>query len=475
MATKAAAAKRETSMTIRSGGGERAVEYVPLVELKRAKRNPKDHDLGALAVSMTRLGFLEPLILDERTGRLIGGHGRLELLAKLEGQKAAPPEGVKVSKDGEFLVPVVRGWASQTDAEAEAAIIALNRIGEKGGWEQSTLADVLRDLQKAPDLFGVSGYDGDDLDRLLEDLGEKPRPDFGNHQKAGLPSAPAGETESLATSSNESEKPEVVEPVEDPDDKIPSLSNRPWVKRGELYELGEHRLLCGDSFDKGDRARLFGDRKGVHAVISDPPYAIYGSSTGIGADIADDKMIRPFFDQLLRILFDAIPLFAHVYLCCDWRTYPTIAAAGKVAELSAKNCLVWDKGGSGLGSNWANTYELIAYFAKIPPQKAMKSSNKITGQRPVHRPNVLRFPRPSGDERQHNAAKPVGLMAELVTAATEPGQVIFEPFAGSGSTLMACEREGRRCLAMEIEPKFAQVVIERWQKKTGKEAKKVEP
>lgn len=444
---------------------QRRLEYMAIVELKRAKRNPKDHDIGALDASVKRFGFVDPVVIDERTGRLVSGHGRVELLTTLEAKKSKPPPGVEVV-DGEWRIPVVRGWASKSDSEAEGFILAANRTTELGGWQQDKLAEVLEDLAKAGELQGT-GYTGDDLDTLLEQLGETPR-------HYGTSPAPASTTTTEPPPVGEA--PPAADPVStDPLDEEPPVSERPWVKDGDLFELGGHRLLVGDSFKAEDMRRLLASAKvkAVGGVVTDPPYAIYGSATGVASDIADDKMVRPFFEKLFNTCADLLPWFAHAYYFCDWRTWPAIWESAKRAGLSPKNQIVWDKGGSGLGSNWANTYELIAYLAKIPPQKAMKSSNKITGQRPVFRPNILRYPRTTGEEREHNAAKPVKLCAELVTAAVDEGGVILEPFGGGGATLIACEITKRRCLAMEIEPKFAQVIVERWQRVTGNTAVKL--
>ena len=120
----------------------------------------------------------------------------------------------------------------------------------------------------------------------------------------------------------------------------------------------------------------------------------------------------------------------------------------------------------------ANCYELIAYFAKLPPATAMVSSSR-TGQRTVPKPNIQRFSRVTGDDREHNAAKPVDLLAELIDAGSDRGDVVLDLFDGSGSTRIACEKAGRRCFGMEMEPKFVQVAIERWERFTNQKAKKV--
>jgi DNA modification methylase len=259
-------------------------------------------------------------------------------------------------------------------------------------------------------------------------------------------------------------------PVVDPN-VIPELPpGEPRTKRGDVWVMGPHRLLCGDAFDAADRGRLLESRP-VDAVLTDPPYAIYGSASGISSSIADDKMVRPFFEQLFRAIFASVRPFAHVYVHCDWRSYPSLWEGAKVAGLSPKNCLVWDKSGAGLGNNWANTYELVAFFSRLPPQRAMKEHHKGQ-QRPVLRSNVLRYNRVVGPDREHNAAKPVALLEEIAAAATDPGQVILDLFGGSGSTLIACEKLGRVARVMEVEPAWCDTIVARFERFTGKKAER---
>lgn len=431
----AAAARTPTEASM---SNERRIELMQLDKINAAKRNPKDHDLGELITSIRRFGFVDAGVLDERTQRLVAGHGRLEALHSLA--KAGlefPPPGV-VLRNGEWWVPVQRGWASKDDNQAEAFIVAANRIPELGGWHEPLLDQVLIDLAKNGEqaLAGI-GYDADYVDGLLQEMAR---------------------TAGKAAGAEESEQTEAREAL--------------YVKPGELWLLGDHRLLVGDTTKPEDMKRLL-DGKEVDAVISDPPYAIYGSSTGIGADIADDKMARPFFEQVCRIARGAVKVFGHVYLCTDWRSYPALWDGAKRAELAPKGCIVWDKGNGGMGSMWANCYELVIFLVRTPPAKTMKSGTP-SGQRQAFKPNIQRFPRVSGDEREHNAAKPVGLLLEFLDAATDKNDRVLDFFGGSGSTLIACEEAGRRCLLMEIEPKFAQITIERWQRKTGKKAERVQ-
>ena len=136
------------------------IAYVPLSELKRWPQNPKEHDLGQIHRSIARFGFVNPLIVNEVTGELLVGHGRLDTLEQRHASGEPPPEGIQV-KDGQWLVPVVRGVSLPTE-EAAAYAIADNRLTEIGGWNDSELADLLKDMN----LDGV-GFDDDDVDKLL--------------------------------------------------------------------------------------------------------------------------------------------------------------------------------------------------------------------------------------------------------------------------------------------------------------------
>lgn len=232
---------------------------------------------------------------------------------------------------------------------------------------------------------------------------------------------------------------------------------------GQVWQLGDHRLHIADALEPADLDGHF------DAVVTDPPYAIYGSSSGIGADIADDKMVQPFFRAMLQRCNQLTKVFGHIYVFCDWRSYPTIVdQARRAAGLTLKNALVWDKG-AGLGGMYSNAYELIAFFSKMPKATALKGG-KPAGERTVSKPNVLRYQRPHGDERQHNAAKPVPLLEELIQNSTDLGQRVADPFCGSGSTLIACEKLGRKCVTIELDPANADIAIRRWETWTGRSA-----
>lgn len=145
----------------------RRIEYMPLEDLPEADRNPKGHDTARIAGSISRFGFADAPILDERTGQLVAGHGRRgDLLARKEAGQD-PPDGVQVDAEGRWLVPVQRGWASRSSEDAEAFLVAHNRLTETGGWVDHELAEMLDDLRDVdPDLLALTGYTDDDIDAM---------------------------------------------------------------------------------------------------------------------------------------------------------------------------------------------------------------------------------------------------------------------------------------------------------------------
>lgn len=155
----------------------RRTEYRPLRDLKTNPDNPKAHDLETINESVARFGYIESVVIDERTGYLISGHGRHKTLQAMRARGDAPPDGVVVGPDGDWLVPVQLGWASRTDAEARAALIALNRTTELGGWVDDALFDLLDGMDDYTGV-GFTEDDTDDLRARLEELGDEPAPEL---------------------------------------------------------------------------------------------------------------------------------------------------------------------------------------------------------------------------------------------------------------------------------------------------------
>lgn len=391
---------------------QHVIRKVALADLKPYERNAHKHSreqIGELRASIRAFGFTTVLVIDE-DGLLVAGHGRRE---------AAMAEGMTHVDALE-----VRGLTPQQKRELA---IADNKIPMNAGWDEKLLALELGSLKADGFDLSLTGFSLGELDDILG-------PDPG-----------AGDSD---------------------EDESPPPPDQPTSRRGELWCLGDHRLLVGDSFDRDDVDRLLAGQL-ADMVLTDPPFAIYGSSTGISADIADDKMVRPFFEKLGAVIIERVPEFAHIYVHCDWRSYATLWHGLKSARLTPKNCIVWDKGHFGLGGMYGNAHEFVAFFARLPPQKAMTSGNK-RGQRPVLGcANIFKASRVTGEERQQNAAKPVELLAWLIENSSEPGDLVLDLFGGSGSTLIAAEKTKRRCATMEMEPRFADVILERYAKTSG--------
>ncbi|MEU8195255.1 hypothetical protein AB0C10_15890 [Microbispora amethystogenes] len=150
---------------------QRRIEYMRLEDIPPAIRNPKDHDLQSIRKSIEAFGCIVAGEIDERTGRLVVGHGRKEVLEGMAAEGKSPPEGIHLGDDGTWLAPIVRGWSSRSDADAEAYLIANNRTSEKGGWQNGMLAAALQDIQAADEaLLAATGYSPDDLADLEEAL-----------------------------------------------------------------------------------------------------------------------------------------------------------------------------------------------------------------------------------------------------------------------------------------------------------------
>jgi DNA modification methylase len=404
---------------------------VAIAELRPFERNPREHpaeQIAALAGFIRSVGFAVPVLVD-REGNVVDGHARIVAAEQL-GMDRVPVVEV------EFLTPKQR----------LAVMVAGSRIASMGRWVPENLTWAIEQIRpEVPDL-GAIGFSDEELGRLRAD----------SERLMDPPAEPdgAGEAE--------------PEPEEEPAFDPPA---RPVTREGDVWVLGQHSIACGDSLRSEVRGLLLGRERG-DCVFTDPPYAIYGSSTGIASDITDDKMVRPFFREVLLACLGSCRPFAHVYVCCDWRSYPSWWEVAKGTGVVPKNCLVWDKGGSGLGANYANTHEWILFAWILPLRRGM--SQKITGGRVVNDSNVWRVNRvPAAGAkggREHNAQKPLDLALRALDNSTEPGGLVLDFFLGSGTTVIAAERSGRRCLGFEIDPRYCDVTVERWQHETGERA-----
>jgi DNA modification methylase len=397
--------------------------YEPDVALGRLHpdpANPNTGDAELLAELLAANGFAGAVMAQEGTGRIIDGETRW---------KTAQDEGMP-------SVPVI--WVDVDDDGARRLLASINESTRRGADDPAKLLALLQPLQVSARGLAGTAHTEAQLAALARTL---------NGGAAGPGNRVTGDPD------------EAPEPPPDPVTKL-----------GDVWQLGGHRLVCGDCFDPATMKAVTGGKR-ANMALTDPPYAIYGSSTGVASDVADDSMVRPFFEAMWRVIAGHVVLFAHCYAHCDWRSWAAVWDAGKRAGLAPRNMIIWDKGTFGLGDNYANTHELVAFFARLP---AKKMTNPTTGQRPVYKANILRYPRPSGDDRQHNAAKPVALLADLIENSADPGGTVLDLFAGSGSVIIAAETTGRVCWACEKEPGWCDVICARWAKLTGGTPERIE-
>lgn len=484
---------------------ERHLEYVPLDELLPAEINPKAHDDAGISASIQRFGTIEIITVDERTGRIVSGHGRRESYLSQRDAGAEPPDGVQVDGEGRWLVPVVRGWSSKDDAEARAAIIAVNRLVERGGWDRDELVETLDSLRDDGRLDLALGFTNDDLDLMIADL----------EQRGGRQPAP--------------------EPEPKPDREVAQR-----VSAGDVWQLGRHRLICGSSREPDVVARLL-DGATINVAVTSPPYADrreYDETTefrpvppdeyvewfapvaaNVAAHLADDGSwfvnIKPGAEDLDRELYVYDLAIAHVrewgWHLVDEFCWERLGVPGRVAL------------------RFKNQWESVFHFARARPKmrpdqvrhysrQAIIPAGQIEGDArnwqgsgaPSGEPETRRDGGKrgaDGDRRSgfgehqgvpgvdafeglrdvglaypgnrlptfagsheatgHAAAYPVGLPEFFIKAYTDKGDVVFDPFLGSGSTLLAAERSDRVCFGVELSPAYCDIILDRWERHGG--------
>ena len=263
---------------------------------------------------------------------------------------------------------------------------------------------------------------------------------------------------------DEEEETEIVE------DEAPEVDEdaKPIAKLGDIWQLGRHRLMCGDSTDKATVEMLM-DGKKADMVFTDPPYALFGNSTGV-AGICDDKMTRPFFLAIFQRLRENTKLFGHIYACCDWHSAFSLQAMAKQAGLTEKNLCIWDKGDGGLGAMYQQCYEMVWFFANSP-LATQTIGKKKAGERTVNgKPNIWRYSRENSNDRVHNAQKPLAMVEFAIKNSCDKGENVLDLFGGSGTTLIASEATDRTCYMMELDPKYCDVIIKRYETFTGEKA-----
>jgi DNA modification methylase len=411
------------------------VTYEKIQNLVPYARNARTHSkrqIRQIADSIRTFGFTNPVLVDS-SRRIIAGHGRIEA-AKLLGMKSVPTICLE----------------NLNEDEIRAYILADNRLAEIAGWDDSILAIELQHLTSVDLGFEVSitGFEVGEIDLILQE------------EAAG--------------------KQEEEEPVE--------ISAGPAVtKPGDIWLLGNHRLICGDALEASTYSALMDGQK-ADVVFADPPYnvKIDGHVCGQGAirhrefAMASGEMSESeFFDFLCRALSllerHSSEESVH-FICMDWRHAAEVLLAGKKAYDTLLNLCVWTKDNGGMGSFYRSQHELIFVFRK---GSEAHRNNVQLGRFGRNRTNVWRYPgvnslSKSAEEGNllalHPTVKPVAMIADAILDCSSRGDIVLDNFAGVGSTILAAEKVGRVCCAIEIDPLYIDTAVKRWEKHTGERA-----
>ena len=402
------------------------VVYTPLDTLTEYPNNPRHHDTKQLIKiqnSIEKFGFINPILVDEHN-EIIAGHARLAA-ARL----AHLPQ-----------VPVIRLEHLST-AQKKAYRIADNKLAELGTWSVENLQLEFQELEKLDLDFslGITGFDMGDIDLILEGKEAKADPKANN---------------------------------------IPFIPDNEVVTReGDIWILGEHRIICGNSLQKETLSQLMEDKK-ADMVFTDPPYnvKINGHVCGAGNvqhkefKFASGEMTSEEFTQFLKTSFELLCMFSKDgslhYICMDWRHIKEIMTAAEAYD-QFKNLCVWRKDNAGMGSFYRSQHELIFMFKH---GKEPHINNVELGIHGRYRTNVWNYAgvnTPSAENAEkramHPTVKPVELIKDAILDASNRGGVVLDTFLGSGSTLIAAEKAGRICYGVELEPKYVDTAIRRYE------------
>jgi DNA modification methylase len=410
------------------------IANIPTNELRSPERRLRKSDvahIGEVAAAISALGFCAPVLIG-KNNVIVDGETRVEAAKLL----ALP------------YVPSIR-VDHLTEDEQRLLRLAVNRLGEKGQWVLEDLQIELETLIPTNVPIEVSGFTLDEIDHIL----------IGDEAQAIEPGPLAPEQDAAAV-----------------------------VRLGDVFQLGPHRIICGSATDPTVLARLMeGDQDPVRLVLTDEPYnvKIAGHVTGgahrefamASGEMSDEE----FLGFNIAWIEAALP-----HLCeggvfgsfIDWRGAPIVNAAAAKLALTPLNLIVWVKTNAGMGSLYRSQHELLPLFKK---GAAPHVNNVNLGKRGRWRSNVWTYPGASSlgsDARRglqdHPTVKPTAMLQDALLDLTNRGDVVLDPFLGSGSTLIAADKTNRVCRGVELDPRYVDVIIRRYQAVTGKDSVLVE-
>ena len=390
------------------------IQKIKIESLKPAEYNPRkdlkpeDEEYQKIKKSITEFGYVAPVIVNSNM-TVIGGHQRLKVLKELGYTEV---ECVVVDLD---------------QKKEKALNIALNKIS--GDWDNDKLEELLAELKQTDIDMDITGFSFDEVDEILKDITGSKEDDFDLDQALD----------------------EIEEPIS---------------KRGDVWILGKNRLMCGDSTQKEDVMHLMNSQE-ADMLLTDPPYNVdYEGKTSEALKIENDNMSETeFYNFLLdsfKNMFDSIKYGGSAYVFHADTEGLNFRNAFKSCGFKLAQCLVWVKNTFVMGrQDYQWRHEPILYGWKPGAGHYFVDNRKQS--------TVLEFDKPSRNA-EHPTMKPVDLLVYLIKNSSKENDLIFDLFGGSGSTLIAAEQTQRRCYTMELDPKYCDVIIKRWENLTGEKA-----
>jgi DNA modification methylase len=410
------------------------ITEMQVAKLRPSKRNARTHSkkqIEEIVNSIRRFGWTYPILADEQ-GNILCGVGRWLAAEKLGLAKA----------------PVIV-LSNLGDTEKRALALADNKIAANAGWDRTILAaelGELADLLPQIDLgIEITGFEAAEIDSLMGDL---------------------------------------IDPEQDPADAIPEIEQIPISRTADLWLLGRHRLICGDACSDADVRALMG-RERADMVFTDPPFNLCIATTVGRGKIkhrefasASGEMSPPQFTQFLIDWMMLAARYSNVgaltFAFMDWRHLGEILAAGRQVYGEPKQLIVWAKTNAGQGSHYRSQHELIFMFKNGNGQH---QNNMQLGRYGRNRSNLWTYAGVNtfrtgrlDDLSVHPTVKPIALVADAMRDCSRRNDIILDPFLGSGTTILAAERVGRRGYGVEKDPLYCDVAIRRWQDFTKQDA-----
>ena len=405
------------------------IENIKLEKLSPYDNNPRTHSakqIEQIVNSIKQFGFTIPILIDEND-MILAGHGRLLAAKEMD----------------LITVPCLRA-TSMSEAQKRAYIIADNKLTENGGWYNELLIEEFQYLESLDLDFDLSitGFETAEIDILLSD--EKENKD---------------------------------------NDNIPDVdeTGQAITSTGDVWLLGKHKVICGDSLKSETYETLLGHEK-AGLVFTDPPYnvAIDGHVCGKGNikheefAMASGEMSKEEFTKFLKTASERMIEFSKEgsihYICMDWRHIEELQTAASLANYELKNMCVWVKDNGGMGSLYRSRHELIFVFKN---GNKPHINNVQLGKHGRNRTNVWEYPGVNSFKGQmkdlalHPTVKPTNMVQDAILDCSNRGDIILDPFGGSGTTLIAAEKSDRKARLIEIDPRYCDVILRRWQNLTG--------